>query len=432
MTMQMPKWKTFTLESYEIPHIYREPSKAIFTTKRDKITEADVQWMTRPDGQYSDPTRINEAIQVYPRGVDPVSKVKYGTNPYKLEVIRIPEVPAEQNVAISRPRLHQNIFVNTNPGVRASASAVDVNTKIDMSNIKKITSKEKVLSLVNPVSSYRIDSIDPAIFRLDYNNKALDKDTDYYSVMANRIMKVQTNDNRDAENIKNITDKIHAQNVNATTSSYKTNANNESYTADKIADRAFAYNVNAAMSSYKTNANNESYTADKISERPYVEGVNAKMSSVRYTGGNNGEFIQDKIGDNNLRVMNIQASYSKPTTQVVVPDMNLLSKQELQKIISKQIFRKDDNMNAMDAGVTLQMKQSQGETNSVKTLKELQTPVMNTDVPTVNKIVKEAMPVSRTMSTLPNMDVRQEDFTMKENNKRNLAFRMQMYNPELF
>ena len=57
---------------------------------------------------------------------------------------------------------------------------------------------------------------------------------------------------------------------------------------------------------------------------------------------------------------------------------------------------------------------------------------MNTDVPTVNKIVKEAMPVARTMSTLPNMDVRQEDFTMKENNKRNLAFRMQMYNPELF
>jgi hypothetical protein len=86
----------------------------------------------------------------------------------------------------------------------------------------------------------------------------------------------------------------------------------------------------------------------------------------------------------------------------------------------------------MDAGVTLQMKQSQVETNSAKTLKELQTPVMNTDVPTVNKIVKEAMPVARTMSTLPNMEVRQEEFTMKENNKRNLAFRMQMYNPELF
>jgi hypothetical protein len=388
--------------------------------------------MTRPDGQHSDPTRINEAIQVYPRGVDPVSKVKYGTNPYKLEVIRIPEVPAEQNVAISRPRLHQNIFVNTNPGIRESASVVDVNTKIDMANIKKITSKEKTLTQIKPTASYRIDFVDPNIFRLDFNNKALEDDTDYYSVMANKIMKVQTDGNRDSDNVKHITDKIHSENVIAGMSSYKTNKNNEGYTADKIADRAFAYNVNAAMSSYKTNENNQMYTADKISERPYVEGVNAKISSIRYAGGNTSEFVQDKIGANDLRVMNVQASYSKPTTQVVVPDMNLVSKQDLQKIISKQIFRKDDVMNAMDAGVTLQMKQSQVETNSAKTLKELQTPVMNTDVPTVNKIVKEAMPVARTMSTLPNMEVRQEEFTMKENNKRNLAFRMQMYNPELF
>lgn len=432
MTMQMPKWKTFTLESYEIPHIYREPSKSIFTTKRDKVTDADVQWMTRPDGQYSDPTRINEAIQVYPRGVDPVSKVKYGTNPYKLEVIRIPEVPVEQTVAISRPRVHQNIFVNTNPGIRESASVVDVNTKIDMSNIKKITSKEKVLTQIRPTTSYRIDSIDPNIFRLDFNNKALDENTDYYSIMANKIMKIQTDGNRDSDNVKHITDKIHSQNVNAVISSYKTNANNEGYTADKIAEKAYSYNVNAAMSSYKTNENNQMYTSDKISDRPYVEGVNAKISSVRYEGGNNGEFVKDKIGLDNLRVMNIQASHSKPTANVIVPDMNLISKQELQKIISKQIFRKDDNSNSMDAGVTLTMKQSQGETNSAKTLKELQTPVMNTDVPTVNKIVKESMHASRTMSTLPNMEVRQDEFGMKENNKRNLAFRMQMYNPELF
>lgn len=400
MTMQMPKWKTFTMESYEIPHIYREPNKAIFTTKKDKVTEADVQWMTRPDGQYSDPTRINEAIQVYPRGVDPVSKVKYGSNPYKIQVFRLPEVAFEQNIALSRPRIHQNKSVNSNPGIRESASVLDVNTKIDLYNINKMTSKAKILGLVRPTTSYRIDYIDPAIFTIDYKNKAINEDTDYYSVMANKIMKVNTDNNRDVDNTKAITEKVNTQ------------------------------NVLSALSSFKTNENNEQYTADKVTERAWVE-VNTSKSANLLTSGTNDTSIEDKMTDR-VRVMNIQASHSRPTTEVVIPDLNLMSKQDLQNIISKQVFRKDDITSAMNFNTQLNSKQNQVEMNSVKTRKELSTPIMNTDVTTVERIRKEEMPFVRSMNAIPNTSIRQEEQSMKQNNKRNLAFKMQMYNPELF
>lgn len=398
MTMQMPKWKTFTMESYEIPHIYKEPPKAVFTTKRDKITDADVQWMVRPDGQFSDITRINEAISVYPKGVDPVKKIKFGTNPYKLQVIRIPEVAAEQNLAISRPRIHQNKAVNSNPGIRESASVLDVNQKIDLYNIKKITSKERVLSEVRPTSSYRIDFLDPSVFRIDFKNKAIEPNTDFYSVASNKIMKVIPEVERNV-NTGSITQKINAENVSAALSSYKTNENNEIYTADKLTDKAHGENVNSGFFMKRDNA--DGY----------------------------GTYIDDKIGDK-LKILNVQASHYMPTTQVVTPDIQLLSKQELQKIMSKQIFRKDDVMSAMDSGVALQMKQVQAEANSRPTMKELNTPILNTEMPTVNRIEKESY--IRSGGAIPNMQARQDTFNMKENNKRDLAFRMQMYNPELF
>lgn len=399
MTMQMPKWKTYTMESYEIPHIFKEPPKAVFTTKRDKISEADVQWMTRPDGQYSDITRINEKISVYPKGVDPVAKMKYGTNPYKLQVIRVPEVAAEQRVAISRPRLHQNKSVNSNPGIRESASAMDVANKIDLYNINKITSKERVLKQIRPTSSYRIDFLDPEVFRIDFQNKAINKDTDFYSVTSGKIMKITTDNDRTATNSRSITDKVSAQ------------------------------NVSAPFSSYTTNKNNEIYTSDKINDRQFIENVNSNYYINKHTSGSNDTYVDDKITDK-LRIMNIQASFSRPTTEVITPDLNLVSKQDLQKIMSKQIFRKDDIMNSMDSGVTLMMKNNQVETNSNRTMKELNTPIMNTEVPMVSRVERESY--NRSTGAIPNIGVRQELQTMKENNKGNLSFKMEMYNKDLF
>jgi hypothetical protein len=397
MTMQMPKWKTFTMESYEIPHIYREPSKAVFTQKIEKVNEADVQWMIRPDGQYSDPTRLNEKIRVYPTGVDPVSKIKYGTNPYKLEVIRIPEVALEQNVALSRPRLHQNKSVNTNPGIRESASVVDINSKIDLYNIKKLTSKEKVLTQVRPTSSYRIDFMDPEVFRIDFRNKAIDPNVDYYSVSSGKMMKILTDSNRDATDVKTITQKVQLNNVSAPHSSHKTNENNEQYIKDKLKEDAL-----------------------------YTNNVNAPFSMMKETNGDNDTFINDKISDK-VRVLNVQASHSMPTTDVITPDLNLFNKRDLQKVISKQIYRKDDIGNAMEFNTQLNMKQVQNEKNSRPTMKEYNTPIMNTDVPVVQRIEKEDM-MGRNMGAIPNISARQEDPTMKQNNKSNISFRMQMYN----
>ena len=397
MTMQMPKWKTFTMESYEIPHIYREPSKAVFTQKIEKVNEADVQWMIRPDGQYSDPTRLNEKIRVYPTGVDPVSKIKYGTNPYKLEVIRIPEVALEQNVALSRPRLHQNKSVNTNPGIRESASVVDINSKIDLYNIKKLTSKEKVLTQVRPTSSYRIDFMDPEVFRIDFRNKAIDPNVDYYSVSSGKMMKILTDSNRDANDVKTITQKVQLNNVLAPHSSHKTNENNEQYIKDKLKEDAL-----------------------------YTNNVNAPFSMMKETNGDNDTFINDKISDK-VRVLNVQASHSMPTTDVITPDLNLFNKRDLQKVISKQIYRKDDIGNAMEFNTQLNMKQVQNEKNSRPTMKEYNTPIMNTDVPVVQRIEKEDM-MGRNMGAIPNISARQEDPTMKQNNKSNISFRMQMYN----
>lgn len=397
MTMQMPKWKTFTMESYEIPHIYREPSKAVFTTKVDKVNEADVQWMIRPDGQYADPTRLNEKIRVYPKGVDPVSKIKYGTNPYKLEVIRIPEVAAEQNIALSRPRIHQNKSVNTNPGIRESASVVDITNKIDLYNIKKLTSKEKVLTQVRPTSTYRIDFLDPEVFRIDFKNKAIDPNVDYYSVSSGKMMKILTDSNRDANDVKSIADKIRLNNVLAAHSSYKTNENNEQYTKDKMKEDTL-----------------------------YTNNVNAPYSMMKETNGDNDTYVNDKISDK-VRVLNVQASHSMPTTEVITPDLSLFSKRDLQKVISKQVFRKDDIGSAMEFNTQLNMKQVQNEKNSRPTMTEYSTPIMNTDVPVVHRIEKEDT-MGRNMGAVPNMGVRQIDQTMKENNKSNISFRMQMYN----
>lgn len=397
MTMQMPKWKTFTMESYEIPHIYREPSKAVFTTKVDKVNEADVQWMIRPDGQYADPTRLNEKIRVYPKGVDPVSKIKYGTNPYKLEVIRIPEVAAEQNIALSRPRIHQNKSVNTNPGIRESASVVDITNKIDLYNIKKLTSKEKVLTQVRPTSTYRIDFLDPEVFRIDFKNKAIDPNVDYYSVSSGKMMKILTDSNRDANDVKSIADKIRLNNVLAAHSSYKTNENNEQYTKDKMKEDTL-----------------------------YTNNVNAPYSMMKETNGDNDTYVNDKISDK-VRVLNVQASHSMPTTEVITPDLSLFSKRDLQKVISKQVFRKDDIGSAMEFNTQLNMKQVQNEKNSRPTMTEYSTPIMNTDVPMVHRIEKEDT-MGRNMGAVPNMGVRQIDQTMKENNKSNISFRMQMYN----
>lgn len=121
------------LPSREEAHIFRLPPSSIHTRKHEPVSEADVLWMTRPDAAGSDPTRINQGISYYPRGVNPSIEVEYqnrgagsrttslhqnqvGSN-YKIEVVRPPLFPVETLNSLSNPRTHQTHSVGINPGL---------------------------------------------------------------------------------------------------------------------------------------------------------------------------------------------------------------------------------------------------------------------------------------------------------------------------
>ena len=109
---------------YEVPHIYKDPPKAIFTRKYEPVNVADVMYMVQTDNPRGDPTRINDNLQYFARGVNPMVEIDYGGHgaasqnqsihqnqagsQFKVEVVRPPEYPVETLVALSRPRIHQN------------------------------------------------------------------------------------------------------------------------------------------------------------------------------------------------------------------------------------------------------------------------------------------------------------------------------------
>jgi len=139
MSIQYPKKERagINLVGYEVPHIYKDPPKSIFTRRKETVNISDVMYMARPDNDYGDPTRVNEGIQVFARGRNPMVQVDYGQgqgvkSPYKVEVVRPPMYYVEDLVPLSAPRIHQNYAAQTNPGsdftsLMSIGSAVDHN-----------------------------------------------------------------------------------------------------------------------------------------------------------------------------------------------------------------------------------------------------------------------------------------------------------------
>jgi hypothetical protein len=134
--------------SREEVHIYRLPPSAKFTRKKERISEADVLWAFRPDGEASDPTRINEGIRYYARGVNPSVEVDYQNHgsagsrtsslhqaqvgsAYKLDVVRPPLFPVETLHSLSNPRTHQTISVETIPGLSAGMATDSLAEYVD-------------------------------------------------------------------------------------------------------------------------------------------------------------------------------------------------------------------------------------------------------------------------------------------------------------
>lgn len=165
------------LPSVERPHIYRLPPSSIFTRKKEKVSEADVMWMTRPDGAASDPSRINEAINYYAKGINPSVEVMYGnyskgsqtnslhhTQPgalYKLDSVRPPLFPVETTLPLSRPRTHQNKTVETNPGLPNGLAGNTLAYSVDMENIQNAIEQGVSSGPIPATAYYKIDAPSP-------------------------------------------------------------------------------------------------------------------------------------------------------------------------------------------------------------------------------------------------------------------------------
>lgn len=132
--------------SWEQPHIYKDPPKGIFTRKKETVNVADTMYMLDAESQFGDPTRYNEAIQVFARGQNPMVEVQYQnvggasanglfggaqvSNPYKIEVVRPPITPLEALQPLSAPRMHQNYSVTTNPKIAPQSIATEIDKQV--------------------------------------------------------------------------------------------------------------------------------------------------------------------------------------------------------------------------------------------------------------------------------------------------------------
>ena len=133
MSIQYPKKERGgpTIAGYEVPHIYKDPPAARFTKKKERVNIADVMYMVQADNPFGDATRINDGINYFARGVNNMVEVDYGGHgagsqntsmsqpqagaQFKVEVVRPPMYPIETLVALSRPHIHQNYSIATNP-----------------------------------------------------------------------------------------------------------------------------------------------------------------------------------------------------------------------------------------------------------------------------------------------------------------------------
>lgn len=167
-------------------HIYKDPPKSVTTRRYEPVSEADVMWMTRPDGNASDPTRINEAISYYAKGINPSVEVEYqnhgagGTrtlsipqhqagSPYRIEVVRPPLFPPETLLPLSRPRIHQNKAVESNPGLPFGQTAYNTLAyDMDYEVVKDATRRARAGApqTVSTTATYKIEQ--PTIMSARY------------------------------------------------------------------------------------------------------------------------------------------------------------------------------------------------------------------------------------------------------------------------
>lgn len=196
------------LPSREEFHIYKLPSYSKFTRKHEPVDMADVMWMSRPGAAGSDPSRINENIREYARGVNPSVEVDYGqgSSPasrsssntrqpgsvYKLDRVVLPLFPVETTHSLSNPRTHQTITVETNPGL---PNGYATNTLADSFDSWEIGN---ALNLNKPIGPKTMQSTPSYIFDFPSEMSASyainQNRPDSYEMMTNPGKSIETND----------------------------------------------------------------------------------------------------------------------------------------------------------------------------------------------------------------------------------------------
>jgi hypothetical protein len=197
-----------SLPSWERIHIYRDPPKSVFTRKKERVDEADVMYMTRPDGPSSDPSRINQGVQYFQRGVNPSVEVNYqnfgaggsrsssGDNTqagsiYKLDVVRPPINPVETLLPLSRPRTHQNKVVESNPGLTEGNNSNTLAYDFDNAEVQRnIIDTPSGPRTVQATAYYKIEAPNVMSAKWAINENV----NQAYDVMANPTMPVQNTD----------------------------------------------------------------------------------------------------------------------------------------------------------------------------------------------------------------------------------------------
>lgn len=197
-----------SLPNWDLIHVYKAPPQSVFTRKFEPVSEADVNYMIRPDGPSSDPTRINENIQYFSRGVNPSVEVNYqnfnaggsktntlhSANPgaiYKLDVVRPPLMPVETLLPLSRPRTHQNKTVNTTRGLPGNVASNSLADDVDKEEVRAAIIEEPTgPQTVQATAYYKLEA--PNIMSARYAIN--DEDSNIYDVMTNPSMPVVNTD----------------------------------------------------------------------------------------------------------------------------------------------------------------------------------------------------------------------------------------------
>jgi hypothetical protein len=166
-----PKWNHAILPSRDEIHIFRDPPKSIHTRKKERVEFGDVSYNLRDDE-----SRLQDAIRVYARGVNPSVEVNYSNlfsyggstvgglpqtrNPYTVNsAFRPPLFRQEDLLPLSRLRRPYTYGI-TNPGVRPSFVNEGLEQAVDKQPIQSAISVVKLGTtypyIIQPTAVYRI------------------------------------------------------------------------------------------------------------------------------------------------------------------------------------------------------------------------------------------------------------------------------------